>query len=136
MGERVLVPVDGSESAWSALEYAVEHHQSGELTVLHVVDPMRGDYYGDEEAGSPVSRSEELLAEAQERLAETPDGLDVETTSVTGKPADAILDYAETNDFDQIVMGSRGRSGLSRLLLGSVAETVVRRSSGPVTVVR
>jgi len=132
----VLVPVDGSESAWSALEYAVEHHPDGELTVLYVVDPMRGDYYGAEEHSSPVRRSEELLAEAQERLAGAPDGLDVETASVTGRPTDAILDYAQTHDMDQIVMGSRGRSGLSRLLLGSVAETVVRRAASPVTIVR
>jgi len=54
---------------------------------------------------------------------------------VEGRPADAITAYADDHDIDAIVMGSRGRSGVSRVLLGSVAGTVVQDSSVPVTVV-
>jgi len=53
-----------------------------------------------------------------------------------GRPTKVIVEYADDHDIDQIVMGSHGRSGMSRILLGSVAEIVVRRASVPVTVVR
>jgi nucleotide-binding universal stress UspA family protein len=53
-----------------------------------------------------------------------------------GRPSRAIVEYAEEHDIDHIVMGSHGRSGVTRILLGSVAETVVRRSPVPVTIVR
>jgi nucleotide-binding universal stress UspA family protein len=55
---------------------------------------------------------------------------------VVGKPARAIVEYADDHDIDQIVMGSHGRSGVTRILLGSVAESVVRDSTVPVTVAR
>lgn len=134
MAETILVPVDGSESAWTALEYAGEHHDDGSIVVLHVVDPSEGDYVEPTDDSRPTERSTELLETSHERAATR--GVDVETDTTTGSPADAILEYAADNGIDHIVMGSRGRSGLSRLLLGSVAETVVRRSSIPVTVAR
>jgi len=61
---------------------------------------------------------------------------DLETERTVGDPAREIVDYAEDHEIDQIVMGSHGRTGATRLLLGSVAELVVRRSPVPVTVVR
>ena len=134
MTETILVPVDGSESAWIALEYAGEQHDDGSIVVLHVVDPSEGDYVEPTDDSRPTERSTELLETARERAATK--GVDVETDTTTGSPAGAILEYAADNEIDHIVMGSRGRSGLSRLLLGSVAETVVRRSSVPVTVAR
>lgn len=62
----------------------------------------------------------------------------MDLTAVTefGRPARTIVEYVEDHDVDHVVVGSHGRSGLSRTLLGSVAERVVRRSSVPVTVVR
>lgn len=136
MEERILVPVDGSEPSWKALDHALDHHKAGEIIVLHVIDPMQGDYYEGEEHDRPVRRSDEIIETARERFEETAETLEASTEVVTGKPSGVILDFAEENDVDHIVMGSRGRSGLSRLLLGSVAETVVRRSSSPVTIVR
>jgi nucleotide-binding universal stress UspA family protein len=62
--------------------------------------------------------------------------LDYETEIVFGDAAREIVDYAEANEIDQIVIGNHGRSGVSRVLLGSVGEKVVRRASMPVTVVR
>ena len=61
--------------------------------------------------------------------------LDLETVTEVGKPARAILEYAEDHGIDQIVMGSHGRSGIDRTFLGSVAETVTRRARIPVTIV-
>ena len=61
---------------------------------------------------------------------------DVERALEVGRPTRTIVEYADEHDIDQIVMGSHGRSGMSRILLGSVAEIVVRRATVPVTVVR
>jgi Universal stress protein UspA and related nucleotide-binding proteins len=146
MTERVLVPIDGSESSWAALEHAFEHHGDDPIVVLYVADPSERTYTdrsrgGEDEpdadestAEYSVEYSKELFQTARER-ADTA-GTDVETETTIGSPADAILEHTDDNEIDHIVMGSRGRSGLSRLLLGSVAETVVRRSSVPVTVAR
>ncbi|PSP63029.1 stress response protein [Halobacteriales archaeon QH_7_66_37] len=60
----------------------------------------------------------------------------VEVTRIEGSPAREIVSYAEDNDVDVIVMGTHGRSGVDRLLLGSVAERVVRSSSVPVLTIR
>ena len=62
----------------------------------------------------------------------------METVRLVGAPAQTVLEYLEDegNSIDQVVMGSHGRTGLSRVLMGSVAEKVTRRSPVPVTVVR
>jgi len=60
----------------------------------------------------------------------------VETATEVGQPSRTIVAYAQEHDLDHVVIGSYGRKGLSRVLLGSVAELVVRRSPVPVTVVR
>ena len=146
MTERVLVPIDGSESSWAALEYAFGHHGDDPVVVLYVADPSERAYTdrsrGGEDEPDEKEDSEEYSVEYSKELFETAReradaaGVEVETETTIGSPADAILEYAADNEIDHIVMGSRGRSGLSRLLLGSVAETVVRRSSVPVTVTR
>ena len=138
MGLHLLVPMDDSDPAWEALDCAANQFPADRITALHVVDPTEGDYYSDESTAEVRQRSETLREKATERMAEDGvlDGIEFELETVDGKPAREIIHYAEENDVDHVVMGSRGRSGLSRLLLGSVAETVVRRAPTPVTVVR
>jgi nucleotide-binding universal stress UspA family protein len=63
-------------------------------------------------------------------------GVGVETTVITGRPPQSIVDYAATEGFDLIVMGTHGRTGLSHAFLGSVAERVVRKAPCPVLTVR
>ncbi|MFC6988838.1 universal stress protein [Haloplanus sp. GCM10025708] len=75
-----------------------------------------------------------MFDRARERVGET--DCELRTELVVGKPEREIVDYVDQEDVDHVVMGSHGRSGLDRLLLGSVAETVVRRVRVPVTVVR
>ena len=135
----VLVPVDGSDPSDAALEHALEQFAGDDLTALYVMDPVDGaTTWGPGSAGDWISSAEEraevVLAEAEARAAEA--GVDLETESVVGRPARAIVDYAEEHGVDHVVVGSHGRDGISRVLLGSVAETVVRRSPVPVTVVR
>ena len=139
MGE-ILVPVDGSTYAEDALAYAIEHFPDEDITTLHVVE-VPGGYFaaaaGDPESFPVVDKHKEegeALLEAIEAEAETLGG-SVETAMETGDPADEILEYAQENDVEEIVIGSRGISGVGRIVFGSVAEKVVRRSNIPVVVV-
>jgi nucleotide-binding universal stress UspA family protein len=140
MEERVLVPVDGSEQAWTALEHAVAEHPESRFTLLYVINPVGagasaqvGDVgYGEEWYETAERRAENLFEAARERVGDH----EFETETAVGRPARAIVEFATENAIDSIVMGSHGRDGVSRIILGSVAETVVRRSPVPVTVVR
>ena len=98
-----------------------------------------GDDYFDvegykEEVKRQHDRHEAMLEDYRDTA--TARGIEAETILTTGKPARRILETVETNDVDHIVMGSRGRSGFGRVLFGSVAETVTRRASVPVAIVR
>jgi nucleotide-binding universal stress UspA family protein len=140
MPDNVLVALDGSPLAERALTYALETFPNATITTIYVINPI--DSVIDVEAGGlPVA--EDWYDTAQERATEihtTATDLaadhDIVLATVTqvGKPAREILDYAADNGIDQIVMGSHGRSGLDRTLLGSVAETVTRRAQIPVTI--
>jgi nucleotide-binding universal stress UspA family protein len=142
MPKRLLVPVDGSDPADAALSFALEEYPDAELTILSVVDPTDVGYGSVDAAPSTLDhlqqraeeRTERVLDEAEARAEEH--GVSVERETVVGMPSRAIVEWAEENDVDGIVIGSHGREGVSRVLLGSVAETVVRRSPVPVTVVR
>lgn len=135
----VLVPIDGSEPADAALDHAIEQFGADRITALSVMDAVDGaTAWGpgsaDDWLTTAEERSEAVLSEAEERAAGA--GVDLETDSIVGRPARAIIEYADDHEVDHVVIGSHGRDGISRVLLGSVAETVVRRSPAPVTVVR
>ncbi|KYH25732.1 universal stress protein [Halalkalicoccus paucihalophilus] len=142
MDERILVPVDESDQSRAALGYAIDAFPDSSIAVVHAIDPRDFRTYGGVEgwidmeqlAEQQRAHAERLVEDAREQAAER--DITVETNVVTGKPARVIVDYAEDNDIDHVIMGSHGRSGVSRVLLGSVAERVVRRSPVPVTIVR
>lgn len=81
----------------------------------------------------PVVDDEGVLESA---ASDVPPAVDVDTEFVVGEPGRAIVRYTDEHDVEQVVIGSHGRERIARFLLGSVAETVVRRSVVPVTVVR
>ena len=134
----VLVPYDGSRPAQQAVEYAVDNWGDHRLVLLRVIEAADGSL----EAGVDMLKErlkesrDEGAAELSDDLLETLADVDYDVETVVGKPAREIVEYAETNDIDGIVIGSHGRTGASRVLLGSVAQTVVRRAPTPVTVVR
>ena len=144
MGKRILVPVDGSEQAHEACEFVTREFPDAEMVLLHVINPAEAGYsaqasipsFSEEWYDQQHEKAETLFEEVTDDVAASGVGLEVSTAIEVGKPVAAIVEYAEEHDVDQIVMGSHGRSGVSRVLLGSVAETVVRRSPVPVTVVR
>ncbi|OLZ39989.1 universal stress protein UspA [Natrinema saccharevitans] len=144
MTDNVLVAVDDSNQSTEALEFACREYPEATITALHVLDP--GDFYAvtgvegtamanyDEIQDHHEERAEEILETAREQAADH--GLEIETDHVVGGISRSIVDYAAEHDMDHIVVGSHGRTGASRILLGSVAETIARRSPVPVTIVR
>jgi nucleotide-binding universal stress UspA family protein len=131
----ILVPYDGSDPAGRAVEYVRETFPDARVVLLGVVDPVHGIEGVDPDPDgnwheATVRQAEALLAEAAETLAGA--GVDATAEVRTGPPPATILDCVDAFDVDEVVMGSHGRSGLDRLILGSVAESVARRS--PVTV--
>lgn len=143
MPHHILVPIDGSPQAREALEYAMREFPDATFTALTVLSPaemntggteMGMASYADQWMEIEEERAEERFQQVRSLADEH--GVALETETVLGQAARAIVDYAEEHPIDQIVMGSHGRDGVSRVLLGSVAETVVRRSPCPVTVVR
>lgn len=144
MDQHVLVPVDGSEESEQALEHALETVRASRITLLHAVNPVSSFGYSDDEyfdfetyreqTDQSMERGERLLERSRETAADR--GATVETVLRTGQPGREIIEAIEEIGVDQVVMGSRGRSGIGRVLFGSVAETVTRRSTVPVTTVR
>ena len=136
MTRRVLVPMDDSEPARAALEHALSVFPNDEVAVVHVVDDLEAGYGGRPPAttGGGATEDEPDFFEDVRSIAAERDRT-VDAAVIEGTSADAILEHAHEEDVDQIVMGSEGRSGVSRMLLGSVAEAVTRQASIPVTIV-
>jgi len=139
---RILVPFDDSEPARDALAYAFELFPDGEFVVVTVADTTSLPYIPNTaDDADPSAERRELLDDTADRLAAAEaiaadHGVDIDTETRTGTPAQEILSVAERDAVDHVVIGSHGRSGVARLLLGSVAEVVVRHSPVPVTTVR
>ena len=137
---RVLVPTDFSDQSCQAVEVALAMVARPEqLTVLHVATPMSAFAAGDPaviwETVSDESRSEHLQQELRKRLHEKKfDAIKLEV--LFGSPAEEIANYAQNNQTELIVLPSHGRTGLARLMIGSVAERVVRLAHCPVLVLR
>lgn len=139
MISRILVPMDDSEMAQEALEYALENHPDAEITVLHVVgepSPMWGEATGlalkDNLEEAAEDLAEPVFTSARELAAEY--DVEIDTEVRLGTPVRAILNRAD--DFDVIVIGNHGGSVADRLFVGNVAQKVFHRSPVPVVVVR
>jgi nucleotide-binding universal stress UspA family protein len=142
--QRILIPIDFSDHSRHALRYgcAFAEKFGAELHLLNVVE----DYYPMvPEAGLMLPDKGEFLAgaraAAERELAKLPDapaakGARVVRSAVVGTPYVEIVRYARQHAIDLIVVGSHGRSGLAHVLMGSVAERVVRKASCPVLTVR
>ena len=141
MYQRVLLPLDGSEMAEQALPHAVglAERFGAELVLLRILEPfplVRGITPAD--LAAIRQQSDEWAEEYFDRLIDDlqRQGIAVRTASAEGRPSVMITQYAEENQVDMIVICSRGRSGLSRWLMGSVADRVTRGASVPVLLVK
>lgn len=134
----VLVAYDGSYPAQKAVKYAVENHGTEDLVFLRVAEAASGS------TAAGFSLAKEGLKAAWDEGETTDstvvadliaDHVDFETEVRSGDPADEIVGYAEEAQVDHVIVGSHGRDGMKRVLLGSVAEEVARRCSMPVTII-
>jgi len=141
MYDRILVPTDGSTGGERAVAHALELAEAHGATAhtLYVVNtasyaglPMESSWEGVDEL---LRADAEAAVEDVERLAANYD-VPVSSATTEGSPSRRIVEYAEANDCDLIVMATHGRGGIDRLLLGSVTEKVVRSSAIPVLTVR
>lgn len=144
--QRILVPIDGSETAQRGLEEAIRlaRVDGGTLRVFHVIDDLSFALAMDAYAGQPGDwlntmreAGARLLNEAKATAAAA--GVKAEAVlheSVNARLADAVATEAANWSADLIVLGTHGRRGMGRLLLGSGAESVLRSAPIPVLVVR
>lgn len=138
----ILLAIDDSDPARKAMEHVFREHSDEEITVLHVLQSPESLLVGearmyvdwDEITDRQQDRIEELFDEANELAAAH--NVTINTETAAGRPDRAIVEYADRHDIDHVFIGSHGRSGISHVLLGSVAENVVRRAPVPVTVIR
>jgi nucleotide-binding universal stress UspA family protein len=140
--ERILVPVDFSIHSMKALEYAgfLARRFDARLSVLHVWKPS--EYAGDEmvvltRSEPEITLSTFLRNHADRQLSEFLKGLPhSERMLESGEPATTIVRVATEGQYDLVVLATHGRTGLSHLMMGSVAEKVVRLSPCPVVTCR
>lgn len=157
MFRKILVPIDGSKHAHTALKTALELaevHGSG-LEILHVTSyseeyASMGPEPGGEESEEPASppewieeymaklreNDEKMLNQALRDAEKLHPELDITSKLLRGRPGRSIVSEAEEGGFDLVVIGSRGLGGLAGLVLGSVSQHVVEESKVPVLVVK
>jgi nucleotide-binding universal stress UspA family protein len=141
MYETIVVPTDGSENALRAADHAIDvaAHTGATVHALSVVDATRlgpftpVDIEVSEVKSSLRSQAEEATEAVVERCRSA--GVDCVAAIRIGVPNESILDYSDEVGADLLVVGTHGRTGLPRAVLGSVAERVVRTSDVPVMTV-
>lgn len=143
--DRILVPVDFSAHSERALRYAamLAGRFGATVELLHVVeDPfVTGAWTSKAFVPNIPELMDTLVADARHRLvalktSATAASVRLEAAILTGEPADTIVGYARAGAFDLIVMGTHGRTGLTHMFAGSVAERVVRTATCPVLTVQ
>lgn len=138
MSERtILFPTDFSHTGDAALEMAatLARERGAKLLIVHVEEPPAAYGAGEMYYGMPDPVTDDLRKMLDQVVPPAPD-IACERRLITGDPATAIANLAQEEGVELIVMGTHGRSGLMRLLMGSVAEAVVRRAPCPVLTLR
>jgi nucleotide-binding universal stress UspA family protein len=138
--KKIMIATDGSELVKKAVNTSIELSRlsGAKLYAVYVVVPATRSIrdFGWEKTALEHSRHEGEAATRFVEDAAKSAGVEVESVLLEGHPADKIIEFAEQNDIEIIVMGTLGKTGLTRFLLGSVAENVMRHSKTPVLVVR
>ena len=130
---QIMFPTDFSHSSDAALALAssLAKDRGAKLHIVHVEEPPVAYGGGEMYYGIPEPVTEDLQRMLEE-IKPPDEEVAYEHELITGDPAHAIADFAKEHDIDLIVMGTHGRTGLLRMLMGSVAEAVVRRAPCPV----
>jgi nucleotide-binding universal stress UspA family protein len=151
--QKILVAYDGSEPSKHALDHAVNiaERWGSELEILSVVPRVMMPVFPDEGFGAaPITAAQDMsdyqdkmrsiyqasLEEAENDVKESFSNIKVSTRLLEGRPSSIIVDEAENNDFDLIVIGSRGIGGITGWILGSTSRRVVESCTKPILVVK
>lgn len=138
MYDDVLLPTDGSSAADAAVPHAIElaDRYGARLHVLYVADTTEYSTvtFEDDVVDPLVDEGEQVVDEVVEKA--TDQNVEAVGVVMKGGAYETILQYVEDEDIDVVVMGTHGRRGLDRALLGSVTERIVRTSDAPVLTVR
>lgn len=128
---KILFATDFSESNDGAAEYAVSlaRETNAHLYVVHVIEPPT---YGPSDHGLLIDQNASLLRQMLNEVIPRDVEIPHESHTLVGDPAIEIVRYADAEHVDLIVIGTHGRTGLTRMLMGSVAESVLRHASCPV----
>ena len=134
--KQILCPIDFSDFNQSANEYAslLAKSTGAKIIYFHTSLPLATTYgaYGYIDVDEEAERDQQRL----EKIKPTIDGIEASHVLRFGSPAVMIVDFAEENDVDLIVMGTHGRTGMRRVVMGSVAEAVVRKAKCPVLAIK
>ncbi len=134
---KIMCPIDFSDYSDVALGYASQlASESGATLFLIHVDDTQVPYDAGFAGYVPPPHEAERMSEILRAKRPTVDGVPCEHHLLVGHPADAIVEFSKAHGIDLIVMGTHGRTGVSRFLMGSIAEAVVRQSECPVLTVK
>ena len=138
MFKKILCPVDFSDTSLNAANNAINFSMEikAEITFIHIIDIQALQNIGDLSGGG-INDINLLIEEEKPVLSKLKDecdkkGIKVKTVLTHGEPVSVILETIKEGGHDLIIMGTHGKTGLTRLVLGSIAENVVRKSDIPV----
>jgi nucleotide-binding universal stress UspA family protein len=137
----ILVPVDGSDNSYRALDAALllSEKLSSNITVIHVMEQFPITHIGSEKLLSEVleayKKENQIILSKCSEIA-TQKGLTIKTLLLQGNPASVILDYSKKEKFDLLIMGTRGLGKFKELILGSVSGKIVHHSPCAVMLIR
>ncbi|GAB7020604.1 universal stress protein [Halostagnicola bangensis] len=137
MYDTILIPTDGSDESKAAIEHGVALADRLGATVHGVSivpDGPHGAMKRDEMRADPEEEAQEAIQNVETTAKRH--GVDVTSSVREGVPQDAVLEFADEIAADMVVIGTVGRTGIDHVLLGSVAEEIVRNSPVPVVTVR
>ena len=143
--KKILVPIDGSDTSLKAAKYAIKAAkcEKAQIICIHVIaisentsefEDKPQTYY--DELRKSTRPWFEVIKEAGKKMGVSDDNINTDILTNFSSIPEAIVSYASNKNADLIVMGTKGRTGLKRFLMGSVAENVVRHAQSPVLVVR
>ena len=146
MYRKILVPLDGSEFSECSLEHVkavAKACRTKEVVLLRVIEPhpqtadigglTAEKWYRDAQIKAKTE-IERYISRVADKLKK--EGIAAKGVVISGPAADEILDYANNNQMDLIIMSTHGRTGVSRWVLGSIAEKIIRHSAVPVLIAR
>ena len=149
---RILVAIDGSIPSMHAVDYAIAIKNNSQLFVLYVIDAYKYPHlpssiilaptFGTEKYLEERSEAEKLMDKIKEKfklkINDYTKSEELETKIIEGakSAATTIMEYAETKNVDLIIIGSKGRTGFKKLLLGGVSSSIIKNAHCPVLVIR